>query len=174
MATNILALLLPCQLLRLPQVPFSSAVYHIHSPEHFLEAHGLAPPGACVTETFRPVGVRGDHVIAFNVRTGQGRMSGRMFSEGACTSHIVLLDEDDRVCLLAQLSVKPDGVAGVSIRVSTGVARRVGGWDPATALVRVSPAAVRAAILAGGQEGAEDANLLLYRRRVLRPPRVTI
>ena len=176
---SVLALIVPCQVMRLPQVPLASAVRHIHSPEQFLEAHGLAPPGARVTETFKPVGpgrrtrTESDHLIAFDLQTAEGPMRGRMFSQEAWTSHIVLLDRDDRVCLLGRLAVKPDGVCGVAVRVWTDLARGVGGWDPAAAVLGASEAAVRAAILAGEQEEGrpeEDANLRLYRRRVLRPP----
>jgi hypothetical protein len=158
--TNILALLIPCQLLRLPTVPFSSAVYHIHSPERFLEAHGLAPAGVRVTETFKPVASRGSNLIAFNLRTPEGVMFGRMYSEGPYTSDIVLLDSDERVCLMGRLSVKPDGLTGASILVSSSAPTRGA----------MGSASVCSAILAADVLGnSEDANLLLYRRRVLYP-----
>jgi hypothetical protein len=173
-AANILALLLPCQVLRVPQVPYSSAVYHIHSPELFLEAHGLAPRGMRVTETFRPVGRGREQVVAFSLWTEQGRMSGRLLSQEARSSHVVLLDEGDRMCLMARLSVRADGASGVSIQVGPEMVRAVGGWDPSETLYEASPAAVRAAILEWGQDRWEDPNLLLYRRRVLRPPLGTI
>ena len=167
--TSVLALLLPLQLVRLPTVPYSSAVYHIHSPERFLEAHGLAPAGVRVTETFKPVATWGNNLIAFNFRTERGAMSGRMYSEEPSSSHIVILDEGERVCLMGRLWVKPDGLSGASIRVSTDMVLPVGAWDQAAAFASINSAAVSAAILAG-EGGAEDANLRLYRRRVLRPP----
>jgi hypothetical protein len=167
MTMSLLALLLPCQVVRVPQVPYSSAVYHIHSPERFLEAHGLAGRGVRITETFKPVGAGRDNVIAFNLRTERGRMSGRLFSDEASSSHIALLDEGDRMFLLARLSVEADGISGVSIRVQHRLPVPHGGED-----VRQR---VRSAILAGERGGrAEDPNLLLYRRRVLRPPGHTI
>jgi hypothetical protein len=172
---SILALLLPCQVVQVPQVPWSRAVYHIHSPERFLAAHGLAPGGARVTETFKPVAHGRDNLVAFTLWTEEGRMSGRMLSQEARSSQLVLLDEEDRMCLLARLSVEETaGGDGALIRVSADMARTVGGWDPVEALHSASAARVRAAILAGVEGAWEDPNLLRYRRRVLRPPCGTI
>lgn len=173
---GILALLAPCQVVVVPQVPWWSAVRHIHSPERFLEAHGLAPRGARVTETFRPVGKGRDNLVAFTLWTDEGRMSGRLLSQEAGSSQVVLLDEADRMCLLARLSVEEAGGGdGVVIRVGADMARAVGGWDPAAALADgASAEAVRGAILRGAAATWEDPNLRLYRRRALAPPRGTI
>ena len=165
---------MPCQLFRLPQVPYASGVYHIHSPEHFLGAHGLAPRGFQLTESWRPVATGGDNLIGFRFRTDVGEMSGRLYSSSPTTSHILLLDQEDRTCLMARLSAKPLGYGGVSIQVSTDMARAVGGWDRASAVDGVTKEGIAAAILAGHGCATEDPHLLMYRRRVLRPPRSTI
>ena len=74
---------------RFPHVPFRSGVHHIHSPEYFLEAHGICPPGFVLESTSAPVRVGTYHMAAFRFRTLLGPMEGRVFSNNRTSSELL-------------------------------------------------------------------------------------
>ena len=92
--------------LRFPAIPFSAGMHHIHSPMHFMEAHGFALPGFEILDTLQPNSM-GDYVtMEFSFKTRFNcRLTARVFSSSLNKSHILLMDPDGIPCLLGTLSV---------------------------------------------------------------------
>ena len=151
-----------------PDIPYRSGVHHIHSPEYFLEAHGLCAPGFRLTETAAPV-LSGVYVVtAFKFRTLMGPMEGRLFSSHPACSEFMVLNPDGEALLLGQLKVERCGVAGHSVRAYADWIRHGCFLDRlGLCLARGSEAKVRAAIQEGYRSLHEDSNLRLHRCRAM-------
>jgi hypothetical protein len=156
---------------KFPNVPFRSGVHHIHSPEYFLEAHGICPPGFVLEDTSAPVRVGAYHLTAFRFRTMFGPMHGRVFSNNRTSSEFLLLDADGRALVLGRLNVRRCGVAGHSLRVYADRLCEPNIWDLVASSTGLLPEAcetrVEGAIRTGYMSVREDPNLRRYRCQVL-------
>ena len=156
---------------KFPMVPFRSGVHHIHSPEYFLEAHGICPPGFVLEGTTPPVRVGAYHLTSFRFRTMLGRMEGRLFSNNRTSSEFLLLDSDGRAMVLGKLTVRRHGAAGHCLRVYADRLQPPGVWDLLASTSGLLPEAsekrVQQSIRAGYMSMCEDLNLRLYRCNVL-------
>lgn len=151
-----------------PDISYRCGIHHIHSPEHFIEAHGLCAPGFRLLETAEPV-LSGVYVVtAFKFRTLMGPMEGRMFSSHPAYSEFMLLNPDGEALLLGQLKVQRCGVAGHTVRMYADWIRHGRLLDRlGLQLARASETKVRAAIQEGYRSVQEDTNLRLYRCRAM-------
>ncbi len=115
---------------RFPLIPFSAGVYHIHSPAHFMEAHGFSLPGFQILETCPPQTI-GEYVTAeFTFKTYFcGRMSGRVFSSMLNTSHVLIMDPDGVPCLLGRLSIGKCSSNGHLVRAHADLLRPANVWE---------------------------------------------
>ena len=153
---------------RLPYVAYNSAVHHIHSPEHFLRAHGLSYPGFVLEESHPPVGSRDYQVVALTYRSLLGRYHARVFTNDPSVSEFLLLDDDGAATVAGQLRVVRHEVRGVTVVCHASRVRPAGLLEALLAPPRVSPERVEAAIVAGCHASEEDAHLRAYRTLVLR------
>jgi hypothetical protein len=113
-----------------PSIPYSAGVYHIHSPAHFMEAHGFTLPGFRILETCAPKSM-GDYVtVEFFYETYfNGRTSARVFSSSKNTSHVLLMDPDGVPCLLGRLSLEKYPPHGHRIRAHADLLRPANVWE---------------------------------------------
>lgn len=150
-----------------PKIPMRVGVYHIHSPEYFLDAHGICAPGFELLDTHAPSSSGEYHVAAFSFRTLFGRMEGRVFTNEMCASEFMLLDQDGRARALGRLKVWPCGV-GHTLRVYADRIGPAGFWDVFLGgMGQATQARVEAAVRAGYCQSEEDPNLCAYRRKVI-------
>jgi hypothetical protein len=150
-----------------PGVPFDVGVRHIHSPEHFVAAHGLSPPGFEIVETSAPLWIR-DHVLmGFRYRTWFGEGEGRLFTDDWTKSMVWLASNGQKCGLTSSLRVWREGTQGYGVAVE---ASEYGdrpllerwAWKQATETDVVLNAAST-----GYGTMREDPNLRDYRRLVL-------
>lgn len=156
------------QLFTFPGVPFDMGVRHIHSPEHFVSAHGLAPPGFEIVETSWPRMVKDHVVMGFRYRTWFGEGTGRLFTDD-WTKSMVWLESDNHKCwLTSSLRVWREGTQGYGVSVETS---EHGGDRPLLERMAWIKGAKAEAVLTAASTGygttQEDPNLRDYRRLVL-------
>lgn len=87
-----------------PSISYNTAIYYIHAPSHFIEAHGFAMPGFQIMEAQVPRKI-GDHIVVdfFYTTLFEGSLKhGRIFSERWDTSRVLL--DDGKIC--GHVSVK--------------------------------------------------------------------
>ena len=113
-----------------PNIPYSAGVYHIHSPTHFMEAHGFALPGFKILETRAPQSM-GNYITAeFLFETYFcSRMSAKVFSSARNSSHVLVMDPNGTPCLLGRLSLSKCGSTGHTIRAHADLLRPANGWE---------------------------------------------
>jgi hypothetical protein len=150
-------------------IPYSAGIFHIHSPVHFMQAHGFALPGFRLLETHPPRAM-GDCITAeFYYRTHfTGRMSGRVFSSARNTSHVVLMDPDGIPCLLGKLTLYRCAANGLRICAHADLLRPANVWERlfgGQKLVREDE--VARTIKLGYSTFKTDMNLLKYVNQVL-------
>ena len=158
---------LPVTTLAFPEIPLDLGIRHIHTPEHFAVAHGMALPHFKLTETSPPQRVGEYALIAFRFRTIFGERSARMFTDDRCVSHLLFQDADDRAYLLTTLAVTQNGIFGHNIRVHGTVFNERPLLERLATAATVTREGVHDAILRGYSVRNEDENLLAYRRMVL-------
>ena len=156
------------QVFSFPFIPYSVALRHIHSPEHFVQAHALCPPAFRILHTNPPTkGGRFDALHFTFTAALCGVRFGSVFASEPASSQLLLLDEDRTPYLLATLSVKPEARGGHRLLVTGSYLR-----PPRCVVDRLyQPAgakAVQDAIQTGYRSTVEDSNLREYRKRVLR------
>ena len=148
-----------------PAIPYSAGVYHIHSPEHFMEAHGFALPGFRLLEAQRPKVVGGYVTVGFVYTTYYGNVSARLFSNSLNTSHVLLTDPDGTPCLLGKLCVQPLPSRGFALSSHTHLLRRANIWERLFVGAAKERELVRAIHL-GYSDFKTDANLKSYVKMV--------
>ena len=158
---------LPATTLAFPEIPLDLGIRHIHTPEHFAVAHGMALPNFKLLDSSPPQRVGDYTLIAFRFRTIFGERSARMFTDNRCSSNLLLQDEDDRAYLLTTLTVTQNGAFGHSIRVDGTVFNDRPLLERLATAATVTREGVHDAILRGYSVHNEDVNLLTYRRMVL-------
>jgi hypothetical protein len=115
---------------KFPAIPYSAGVYHIHCPDHFMEAHGFALPGFRIIETRAPKSMGGYITTEFFYETYfNSRMSAKLFSSSLNTSHILLMDPDGIPCLLGRLSLDKCPPNGHTIRAHADLLRPASLWE---------------------------------------------
>jgi hypothetical protein len=113
-----------------PSIPYSAGIYHIHSPVHFMEAHGFTLPGFQLIETRKPKSMGGYTTAEFFYKTHfTGKMSGRVFSSFLNTSHVVLMDPDGIPCLLGKLTLHRCASNGHRICARADLLRPASAWE---------------------------------------------
>jgi hypothetical protein len=156
-----------------PSIPFSAGVYHIHSPLHFMEAHGFTLPGFKIIETSTPQSM-GDYIVAefFYSTHFTGRMSARVFSSTSHTSHIVLMDPDRVPCLLGKLTLERCSTHGHRVCARADLLRPATVWERMVGGQRlVKEADVERSIKLGYSNFKNDLNLARYVNMVLNEKR---
>jgi len=153
-----------------PFTPFQSALVHIHSPETFIETHGLCPEGFCLEKTSAPVRVEDYHVVTLTYSTPlAGRMHARVFTDHPQRSHFLLMDAERRPVVMGQFRVARYGHMGHCMLLRASRLQPWGSildglrWVPSDATVETS---IREAA-ASTRERPGCADLAEYRRRVL-------
>ena len=154
-------------LLHFPHSSYSSGMHHIHSPEHFLDAHGLCGPGFRLLKAEAPLVAGEYHVVSLTYGTLLGEMHARVFTNNSSLSEFLLMDSHRRPTLIGRLRLRvSDG--GFTLRCTSTRLRDDDSvlWD----IVRCMPPSagrVEAAIRAGCNAPCEDANLRAYRLMVM-------
>ena len=113
-----------------PGIPYSAGIYHIHSPTHFMDAHGFALPGFKITDTRAPQWI-GNYIVAeFNFTTHFGPMAAKVFSSTPDTSHILVRDCSGSPCIIGRLKVQKLSASGhiVYARGDSGAAAQKARW----------------------------------------------
>ena len=100
-------------------IPFNMGVHHIHSPEHFVAAYGLAPPGFEIVETSPPFLVRNHVVVKFRYKTWFGEGKGSLFTDDWTKSMVSLFKNDQSHGLTCSLSVRQEGTQGYTLELKT-------------------------------------------------------
>lgn len=154
--------------LHLPHVDYGSAVRHIHSPEFFLPAHGLAYPGFWLDRTHPPVESRDYQTIALEYRTCLGRYHARVFTNNASMSEFLVLDDEGCVVLGGRLRVARHRERGVDIVCSAARIRPVSLVQGLLAPWQITPERVALSVAIGACREHEDNHLRAYRSLVLR------
>jgi hypothetical protein len=152
-----------------PSIPYSAGIHHIHSPAHFMEAHGFALPGFQILETRAPQSM-GNYVTAeFFFRTHfHGRRSGKVFSSSLNTSHVLVMDQDEIPCLLGRLSIGRCASNGHMIRGHADLLRPASVWERMFGGERmVRQCEVERAIKLGYSDLKGDMNLKQYLNTVM-------
>lgn len=155
--------------LQFPAIPYSAGVYHIHSPVHFMEAHGFALPGFRMLETRTPQSM-GDYVTVefFFATHFNGRMSARVFSSALNSSHILVMDPDGTPCLLGRLSLGRCSSNGHVIRAHAELLRPANAWERMMGGKRlVKQCEVERAIRLGYSHFKSDLNLKQYMNLIM-------
>ena len=152
-----------------PHVPYTVALHYIHTPELFMHAHALVPPGARILKTNPHCHAGSYDALHFTFTAALlGTRHATVFSNEAASSHLLLLDEDRRPYMLATLSVRAEGqghrllVTGSRLRTPTAFVDRMR-WP-------VDRATIKGAIQLGYRHSVgrpEDANMRAYRASVL-------
>ena len=147
-----------------PSIPYTAGVYHIHSPAHFMEAHGFALPGFRITETCTPQWMGSYVVNEFNFTTHfGGHMSAKIFSGALDTSHILVRDCGGEPCILGRLKVQKLSVNGHVIQARGDLLRPAGVWERMIGGQKlVKREAVERAVKMGYSDFKNDMNLVLY------------
>ncbi len=147
-----------------PNIPYVAAVYHIHSPAHFMETHGFALPGFKITSTRRPQRTGNYVVTEFNFTTHfGGQMTAKIFSGTLDTSHVLVRGCDGEPCILGRLTVRKLSVAGHVIQARGDLLRPTSLWERLLGGQRlVKPENVGKAIELGYRDFKKDMNLVLY------------
>ena len=92
--------------LKFPEIPYSAGVHHIHSPMHFMEAHGFVLPGFKILDTLEPKSMGDYATMEFSYQTHFNRMlTAKVFSSSLNKSHVLLMDPNGIPALLGTLSV---------------------------------------------------------------------
>ena len=147
-----------------PSIPYSAGIFHIHSPAHFLEAHGFALPGFKIVETQTPRQT-GDYVIAGFCFTTHftGKMSARLFSSSLNSSHVVLMDPDGVPCLLGRLYLERCSSRGHRVCAHADLLRPASVWERMFGGGRlVKESEVERSIKVGYSKFKNDLNLARY------------
>jgi hypothetical protein len=146
-----------------PNIPFTAGAYHIHSPTHFMQAHGFSLPGFRIVSTQKPVWM-GNYVVSeFNFTTHFGPMTARIFSGTLDTSHVLVRDCDGAPCLLGRLSVRKLSASGHTVHARGDLLRPASVWERVLGGQRlVRREEVERAIKLGYSNFKNDMNLMLY------------
>ena len=147
-----------------PNIPYSAGVHHIHSPTHFMEAHGFALPGFKILETRAPQSM-GNYITAeFLFETYFcSRTSAKVFSSARNTSHVLVMDPNGVPCLLGRLSLSRYGSSGHMIRAHADLLRPANGWERLLGGKRlVQQSEVERSIKLGYSDFKNDLNLNRY------------
>ena len=146
-----------------PLIPYSAGVYHIHSPNYFMGAHGFAMPGFKLLETSKPRVVR-DYVHSeFVFQTHFGKTSARMFSNSLNTSHLLLMDPDGVPCLLGRLTLQRCSARGFIVSAHADLLRPASVWERCLGgRRRVKQSEVLRAINLGYSDFRSELNLKRY------------
>ena len=146
-----------------PAIPYMAGVYHIHSPTHFMEAHGFALPGFKITDTCTPQWTGNYVVTEFNFTTHFGPMMGKVFSGALDTSHILVRDCSGEPCILGRLRVQKLSASGHIIHARGDLLRPVRTWERLLGGQRlVRREEVERAIKLGYSDFKNDMNMVLY------------
>ena len=146
-----------------PEIPLVLGIRHIHTPEQFVIAHGLALPGAKISKTTPPVRVKDYTLTSFRIGSSQ---TARMFTDDSCKCHLLLQEGDnERAYMFATLTVQAIGNLGHSVRLHTTLMRKPS--DLERIIFRSSRDSVFRAIVRGRIIQEDDKNLAEYRRMVL-------
>ena len=152
-----------------PNIPYMAGVYHIHSPTHFMEAHGFALPGFRITET-RPPQWMGNYVVTeFNFTTHfGGPMMAKIFSGALDTSHILVRDCGGEPCILGRLTVQKLSASGHVVHARGDLLRPAKVWERLFGGMRLAGREqVERAVKVGYSSFNNDMNLMLYVNLVL-------
>ena len=147
-----------------PNIPYSAGVYHIHSPTHFMEAHGFALPGFKITKTCAPQWL-GNYVVAeFNFTTHfGGSMMGKLFSGTRETSHILIKDCSGNPCILGRLRVQKISATGHVVHACGDLLQSTRVWEQIIGGQRqVKRENVERAIKLGYSNFKNDVNMMTY------------
>ena len=147
-----------------PSIPYSAGIYHIHSPNHFMEAHGFALPGFEITETRAPKQIGGYVFAEFFFNTHfTGTMSARVFSSATNASHVVLMDPNGVPCLLGRLNLERCGSTGHRVCARADLLRPSNVWERMFGGQRlVKESEVERSIKLGYSNFKNDVNLAHY------------
>ncbi len=157
---------------KFPFIPFSAAVYHIHSPAYFMEAHGFALPGFKIVETNAPKSM-GDYVTTeFVYTTYFGTMSAKLFSSQLNTSHVLLMDSNRVPCILGKLTIRKYSTHGHIVCCHADLLRPSNIWERLFGGKRlVKEAEIEKSIKLGYSNLKSDYYLRKYFDLVLRFPK---
>ena len=146
-----------------PGIPYSAGIYHIHSPTHFMEAHGFALPGFKITDTRAPQWI-GNYIVAeFNFTSYFGPMAAKVFSSTPDTSHILVRDCSGSPCIIGRLKVQKLSASGHIVHARGDLLRPAGVWERLIGGQRlVKREEVERAIKLGYSNFKNDMNLMLY------------
>jgi hypothetical protein len=81
-----------------PSISYNTAIYYIHAPSHFIEAHGFALPGFQIKDASVPRKI-GDYIVAdffYTTLFERELKHGRVFSERLDTSRVLL--DNGKIC----------------------------------------------------------------------------
>lgn len=147
-----------------PAIPYTAGVYHIHSPLHFMEAHGFSLPGFRITATHPPQWMGAYVVSEFNFTTHFGGvMQAKIFSGALDTSHVLVRDCDGEPCLLGRLRVRKLSVSGHVVEARGDLLRPATLWERLVGGQRlVRREDVERGIRLGYSQFKNDMNLVLY------------
>ena len=147
-----------------PNIPYSAGIYHIHSPMHFMEAHGFALPGFKIIETSAQQWMGNYVVTEFNFTTHfGGPMRAKIFSGTVDTSHILVRDCGGEPCILGRLKVQKLSASGHTVHARGDLLRPARVWERLVGGQRlVRREGVERAIRLGYSNFKNDMNLMLY------------
>ena len=152
-----------------PAIARSAGIYHIHSPLHFMEAHGFSLPGFKLLETSHPE-AKWDYVMTeFTFKTDFGGiMTARMFTNTLNTSHVLVMDTDKTPCLLGRLTVNKCASTGLQVHAYANLLRPATTWERMMGGDHlVNEKEVERAIKSGYSNFKNDLNLKLHIQMVL-------
>jgi hypothetical protein len=170
------------QIFRLQHLSYTAGVYHIHSPSHFIEAHGFAMPGFRIVETRPPeakkaldsdapvLSIEFLYTSLFDHPKGR-RLRGKIFTHRLNTSHVLLKDSDGQPKVFGTLSLRKSANGTDTFLHAHGNILR---GPPRSSLLEdmllcrgVAARDVERAIQRGYRDLNADANLKLYLNMVL-------
>ena len=152
-----------------PNIPYTAGVYHIHSPIHFMEAHGFTMPGFRVTQTCAPEWTGSYVVTEFNFTTHfGGPMNAKIFSGALDTCHVLVRDCDGEPCVLGRLRVQKFSAGGHVLSARGDLLRPANVWERLIGGQRlVKREGVERAVKLGYSSFKNDMNLVLYVNLIL-------
>jgi hypothetical protein len=149
-------------------IPYAAGLFHIHSPMHFMEAHGFALPGFKITDTCAPQWIGNYVVTEFNFTTHFGPMTAKVFSGTPDTSHILVRDCSGSPCILGRLKVQKLSASGHIIHARGDLLRPASVWEQLIGGQKlVKRDEVEQAIKLGYIDFKNDMNLMLYANLVI-------
>jgi hypothetical protein len=150
---------------RFPSIPYSTGIYHIHSPSYFIEAHGFALPGFEIYNVKKPIVIKNYIATDFDYKTLFDQGTARVFSEQLNTSRVLLMDTHGNPSVCGSLCLQNSN--GKSTLIAKGdLLRPHTPWEEIMQC-RVVEWNVKEAIVSGYTNFKTDMNLKLYMNMIL-------